>query len=127
MTNPGGERNRERTGQRPLTQLSGIARKVKGVRHLDVDLYMFCPVCKTPTIFFEVKPVCVKDSEWAQVRMLAGHFGHGTQAALVVEQGERLGIKTYDSETDYIHPLLWVDEEYLIRYMEQVRDQHGCY
>jgi hypothetical protein len=48
--------NEERSHYRYVSTLSYWARRVPGVRHLDLDLYQYCPRCKQPEAFCEVKP-----------------------------------------------------------------------
>lgn len=117
--------NIERTGQRKLTKLSGVARKVDRVRHYDVDLFQACALCHRPQAFCEVKSTLVPDAYWKQMRLHADKWGHGCVALLVVEapSGE-IGIKRYDGT---IGALVWGDEDMLRKVLEQARDQHECW
>ena len=47
--------NVERNHRRYVSTASYWARDVKNVRHLDCDLFQYCPKCKRPEMFFEVK------------------------------------------------------------------------
>lgn len=129
VPNPGTRRNSERTGQRKLTRLSKVARTVDNVRHVDVDLLQYCAACKNPEAVFEVKSKPVSVWEWEQVRRLAGHFGHGCIAALVIETwyGD-IGISIYDTRTGEIDGVRWSgDEQALVKVMEDARDRHECW
>jgi hypothetical protein len=120
-------RNVERTGKRKLTRTSQVARGIRGVRHLDQDLFQWCPDCKRPELFVEVKSVPVSKSEWDMTRRFADYFQHNCLALLVVEAwyGD-LGVQIYDGET--ISDLHWSDtEDYLISVMERARDSHVCW
>ena len=120
-------RNQERTGQRHVTQLSGLARKVEGVRHCDLDLYQFCPRCKRPELFAEVKSRLVSRWEWEQARRHAAYYGHGCLAILVIEGRESLGVTVYDSADNTISDVNWSGAGYLTSVLERARDIHVCW
>jgi hypothetical protein len=122
----GTARNVERTGRRKPTRLSAIARAVENVRHTDVDLTQWCPECKKPQVFAEVKSTPVHDSEWDQARRHARTYSHGCIAILVVELPDDLGVKVYNSADDSTGDMKW-GENFLIRVLEHARDIHGCY
>jgi hypothetical protein len=117
--------NVERTGKRKVTRLSSIARKIEGVRHVDLDLTQWCPKCKRPEIFAEVKGRLAPDGEWDQARRHAKFYGHNAIALLVIE-AEDIGVKVYASSDDKIRDVIW-GEEYLIRVLSQARDMHTCW
>lgn len=52
MTHIGTSNNIERTFERDLT-FSRFMRTVEGVRHLDLDLYQYCPSCSRIQVVFE--------------------------------------------------------------------------
>lgn len=125
-------RNKERTGKRHVTVLSGLARKVADVRHCDLDLYQWCPRCKRPQLFAEVKSQLVSKWEWEQTRRHASYYGHGCLAILVIEgrnvEGqESLGCVVYDSADNSISDVNWTGEEYLTSVLERARDIHVCW
>jgi hypothetical protein len=124
MTNPGTARNAERTGKRTVSRLSSVARKVENVRHYDCDLYQVCARCKYPQLFAEVKSYDASDSEWLQTRLLADSFD--CIAILVIEKGDDLGVKTYNSLSGIITPLIWGRENYLLSILKAARDRHEC-
>lgn len=127
--NPGTRRNAERTGQRKVTRLSKAARTVENVRHVDIDLFQYCPSCKKPQAFFEVKSKPVSSWEWEQTRRLAESFGHGCVAVLVVETwyGD-IGVSVYDPEISEVQGLVWSgDEAGLVKVLESIRDTHECW
>jgi len=130
MTNPGTSRNVERTGKRKVTRLSTVARGVEHVRHVDIDLFQFCPDCKKPEAFFEVKSKPVSAWEWEQTRRLAESFGHGCVAVLVVETwyGD-IGLSVYDPGAgDDVPSVMWSgDESNLVKVLEAARDVHVCW
>lgn len=121
-------RNVERTGKRRLTRLSGIARKVEGVRHLDIDLTQWCPLCSRPEAFCEVKSQVVSDAEWKQMRLHAAFWGHNCLGLLVIESSSgEFGVKVYDSAADTIIPVQWGDEDLVRSVLEKARDLHACW
>ena len=120
-------RNTERTGRRHVTQLSGLARMVEDVRHCDLDLYQFCPRCKRPQLFAEVKSRLVSKWEWEQARRHAAYYGHGCLAILVIEGRESLGCVVYDSADDTISRVNWTGAGYLTSVLERARDIHVCW
>lgn len=116
-------RNTERTGQRRLTKLSGIARRIEGVRHLDCDLFQYCPRCKHPQAFMEVKRVLVSDREWEQMRFHAGFWG--CMALLIIEPDVgNFGVKVFDGKE--ISEVEWGDEDLITGVLERARDEHRC-
>lgn len=120
--------NVERTGRRKVTRLSSIARTVKDVRHVDIDLTQWCPQCKRPQIFAEVKSYPVRDAEWDQMRRHAKHYGHGCIAILVIETPDgSLGVKIYSPQGESISGVNWGGEEYLRKVLEKARDIHVCW
>lgn len=124
--NPGTRRNAERTGQRKVTKLSAAARTIEGVRHVDIDLMQYCPSCKRPEAFFEVKSSPVSSWEWEQTRRLATSFG--CVAVLVVEPwyGD-IGTSVYDPSVGVVEGVTWAgDETGLLRVLEAARDRHEC-
>lgn len=124
---PGTWRNRERSGERHVSRLSSIARKVCDVRGIDIDYVQYCPECKAPQAFCEVKSYDVYDKEWEQVRSFARHWGNGCIALLVIEAERRLGYKHYLSSTHlYMAHPTWCDEAGIQRVLEQARDIHEC-
>lgn len=76
--------NAERSHYRYVSTLSYWARRVRGVRHLDLDLYQYCPRCFTPEVFFEVKPATIHEAYWQMTRKLADDTP-GSCALLVAE------------------------------------------
>jgi hypothetical protein len=122
---PGTWRNRERTSQRSVTRLSTIARTIEKVRHTDVDLTQWCPRCKKPEVFAEVKRSVVSDHEWDQVRRHAKTYGHGCIAILVIEGIDIIGVKVY--KDDVISDITWGGEEDVIQVLESARDAHSCW
>jgi hypothetical protein len=125
MTVVGTWRNQERTGQRSVTKLSTIARGIKNVRHTDVDLTQWCPRCKKPEVFAEVKRSVVSDYEWDQVRRHAKTYGHDCIAILVIEGIGTIGIKVY--KDGVISDITWGGEEDVIQVLESARDAHACW
>lgn len=123
--NPGTARNRERTGQRYVSKTSAIARKIRNVRHTDVDLTQWCPKCKRPECFIEVKRYLVSDHEWDQVRRHAAFYSHGCIAILVIETLDSIGIKTYEDGT--VSDVTWGGEDVLVEVLVRARDVHGCW
>jgi hypothetical protein len=121
----GTARNKERTGQRYVSKTSAIARKIQRVRHVDIDLTQYCPKCKRPQAFMEVKRYLVSDHEWDQMRRHAAFYSHGCVAILVVETLDDIGVKTWDDGV--ISDVTWGGEEHLITVLEQARDVHECY
>lgn len=124
----GTARNIERSGKRSVTKLSTIARKVPGIRAIDIDLVPYCPRCKHPLAFCESKRTLVSDAEWDQMRRHARHYGHGVIALLVIEpDAGPLGVKVYDPAADSISPVSWGGEEFLLHVLGSARDSHACY
>ena len=121
----GTPRNRERTGQRYVSKTSAIARKIPRVRHTDVDLTQWCPKCKRPEAFIEVKRYLVSDHEWDQARRHAAFYSHGCIAMLVIETLDSIGVKTWEEGT--ISDVAWGGEELLVEVLERARDVHGCW
>jgi hypothetical protein len=121
----GTARNQERTGQRYVSKTSAIARKIPRVRHTDVDLTQWCPKCKRPQCFIEVKRYLVSDHEWDQVRRHAAFYGHDCIALLVIETLDAIGIKAYDDGV--ISDVKWGEEEDLAGVLESARDRHECW
>lgn len=118
----GTRRNVERTGQRYVSRLSAIARQVEDIRVLDLDLWTYCPYCKRPELFAEVKKYMVTDAEWAQTRMLAEDYG--CMALLVIETPGDIGVRIYwDGD---ITPVTWGGEEDVARVLRDARDRHVC-
>jgi hypothetical protein len=126
-TQVGTWRNAERSGKRSVTRLSTVARRVENVRHTDVDLTQWCPRCRKPQIFAEVKRSVVSDYEWDQARRHAKTYGHGCIAILVIEGIDVIGIKIYDSGTQEISDVTWGDEGSLRTVLEAARDRHECW
>lgn len=125
---PGTRRNIERTGERHVTRLSSVARRVENVRGIDVDYVQYCPRCRSPQVFCEVKSRDVHDREWEQVRIFARHWGNGCIALLVIEPPQQyLGYRAYYSSTDLFmaHPV-YGSEDDLQRKLEHARDIHEC-
>ena len=127
--NPGTYRNVERTGERKVTRLSAVARRVSGVRHVDIDLVQWCPRCKKPQMFAEVKSHLIPDTQWEQMRRHADVYGHRCIALLVVEapESELVGVRVYTSEDKKLNGIVWGDEEYLRRVLARARDIHECW
>jgi hypothetical protein len=120
-------RNFERTGQRKVTRLSSIARKVEGVRGIDIDYVQHCYRCLRPTAFCESKGILVSDREWQYIRKHAEFYGNYCLAILVVEpRSGTLGVKYYNSSTGEIYGPKWGTEELLITVLEKARDWHKC-
>lgn len=119
-------RNVERTGRRQVTRLSTLARKVGNVRHMDLDLIQWCPRCKRPELFAEVKGRQVSTWEWEQTRRHAAYYGHGCLAILVIEKAGDVGCLVYDSADDTISGRQ-SGEEYLTSVLERARDIHVCW
>ena len=120
-------RNVERTGQRKVTRLSSIARKVDNVRGIDIDYVQHCRYCLRPTAFCESKGILVSDKEWEYVRNHAAFYGNRCLAMLVVEsRDDTLGVKYFDSSTGEIHGPKWGGEELVIGVLEKARDWHAC-
>ena len=124
---PGTWRNTERTGQRTVTKLSTVARQIDKVRHVDIDLTQWCPRCKRPQVFAEVKRYLVSDYEWEQVRRHAAFYSHDCIAILVIETLDDIGVKVYDPAFDLLTDVTWGGEEYLTRVLERARDIHVCW
>lgn len=124
MTLPGTARNAERTGKRKVTRLSAIARKVAGIRAIDIDLVPYCPSCGAPLAFCEVKSYEVHDAEWAQIRRHADFYG--CLAILVIEKGDDIGVRFYESWKGTITPVAYGGESHLLRALEHARDIHEC-
>jgi hypothetical protein len=120
-------RNQERTGKRHVTFLSGLARNVENVRHCDLDLYQWCPRCKRPQLFAEVKSTLVSRWQWEQTRRHAAYYGHGCLAILVVEGQGSIGCVVYDSADGSISDPDWTGEAYLTSVLERARDIHKCW
>lgn len=120
-------RNTERTGKRRVTRLSTIARSVPHVRHMDMDLIQWCPKCKRPQLFAEVKSSFVNKWEWEQTRKHASYYGHGCLAILVVEGKDVLGTVVYDSADDSFTTTPRAGEAYLTSVLERARDIHVCW
>lgn len=74
--------NEERDWRRYVTTSSIWARKVPGLRHLDLDLFQYCNICTKPELFIEVKSSVPKGG-WAITKILGKSFG--VPAALVIE------------------------------------------
>jgi hypothetical protein len=128
MDQVGSWRNQERTGKRKVTKLSSVARKVADVRHVDIDLTQWCPGCKRPQVFAEVKRRVVSDHEWDQVRRHAAYYAHGCLGLLVIEGDTAdIGVKVYDPVDDTISPVVWGEESYLQEVLERARDSHLCW
>lgn len=127
--NPGTWRNAERTGERKVTRLSTVARTIPRVRHVDIDLVQYCPKCKKPQVFAEVKSHVIPDSQWDQMRRHADAYGHKCIALLVVEvpDSELLGVRVYTSEDKKLTEVVWGDEEHLGRVLARARDIHECW
>ena len=120
-------RNVERTGRRKVTRLSSIARKVEGVRGIDIDYVQYDPRCLHPTAFCESKGILVSDREWEYIRRHAEFYGNACLAVLVVENKDgSLGVKYYNSATGKIYGPRWGGEELLIGVLERARDWHKC-
>lgn len=120
-------RNVERSGKRKVTRLSSIARKIEGVRGIDIDYVQYDPRCLHPTAFCESKGILVSDKEWEYVRRHAEYYGNGCLAMLVVEaRSGDLGVKYYDSSSGEIHGPKWGGEELVISVLEKARDRHRC-
>src|SRR6266704_5117135 len=120
-------RNFERTGQRKVTRLSTIARKVEGVRGIDIDYVQYDPRCLHPTAFCESKGILVSDKEWEYIRKHAEFYGNNCLAVLVVESRDgSIGVKYYNSSTEEIYGPKWGTEELLIGVLEKARDWHTC-
>lgn len=124
---PGTWRNRERTGERPLSRLSGIARHVGNVRHTDIDLTQWCPACRRPQVFAEVKSAPARDGEWDQCRRHASFYAHGCLAMLVIEGAGCLGMRVYDSRDGRISNVKYGDEEMVTAVLGYARDIHRCW
>lgn len=107
--------------------LSAAARQVEHVRHMDIDLTQWCPKCKRPQLFAEVKSKLVNKWEWEQTRRHAAFYGHGCLAILVIEGAGGTGLMTYDSADDSVSPVEWSGEEGVIRVLERARDTHVCW
>lgn len=122
----GTDRNVERTGKRRVSRLSAIARRVEDVRGIDVDYVQYCPACRYPQAFCEVKSREVHDKEWEQVRLFAAHYGNQCLALLVVEKGSQIGVKRYSSWSGIISPLFYGGEGHLLQALEHARDIHAC-
>jgi len=125
VPNPGTARNKERTGQRYVSRTSAVARKIRHVRHVDIDLTQYCPKCKRPQAFMEVKRYLVSDHEWDQMRRHAAFYSHGCVAILVIETLDDIGVKTWDEGT--ISDVTWGGEEHLMSVLEGARDAHVCW
>jgi hypothetical protein len=123
----GTSRNVERSGRRHVTRTSSIARSIEDVRHVDIDLCQYCPKCKRPEAYVEVKRMLVSDHEWDQVRRHADLCGHKCLALLVVEWDDSLGVKYFDSENGQIYGPKWGGDEVLIKVFELARDRHACW
>jgi hypothetical protein len=119
-------RNAERSGQRKPTRLSGIARRIENVRHTDVDLTQWCPQCKKPQVFAEVKSMPVPDAEWDQARRHAKTYSRGCIAILVIELPGDLGVRIYNPADDTLGETKW-GEDFLVRVLQRARDRHECY
>lgn len=123
----GTERNQERTGKRRVSRLSAIARRVEDVRGIDVDYVQYCPRCRYPQAFCEVKSREVHDKEWEQVRILASHYGNHCVALLIIEAERRLGYKEYFSSTNlFMAHATYGTEEDILLLLEHARDIHEC-
>jgi hypothetical protein len=123
----GSVRNTERTGKRTVSKLSSVARRVEKIRAIDVDLVTYCPRCKSPQSFCEVKKYLVSDYEWEQMRLHAKHWGGGAIAILVVEpELGQIGVRVYDPAKETISTVNWGGEEYLQKVLEAARDRHEC-
>jgi hypothetical protein len=120
----GTARNRERTGQRYVSKTSAIARKIKGVRHLDVDLVQYCGSCWRPEVFMEVKKYLVSDSEWRQMRQHAKDYN--CVALLIIETLDDIGVKAFYPDTQLMSEVEWGGEERLTELLEWARDRHIC-
>ena len=120
-------RNVERSGKRKVTRLSSIARKIEGVRGIDIDYVQHCRRCLLPTAFCESKGILVSDKEWEYVRNHAAFYGNHCLAMLVVEaRSGDLGVKYFDSDTGEIYGPKWGGEELVISVLEKARDRHRC-
>lgn len=120
----GTPRNVERTGRRKVTRLSAIARKVEGIRAIDIDLVPYCPRCGDPLAFCEVKSYEVHDAEWSQIRRHADFWG--CVAILVIEKGNDIGVRMYSSFSGLTTPVFYGGEEYLLSVLCRARDIHSC-
>lgn len=123
----GTPRNREITGRRTVSALSRIARNIENVRHTDLDLTQWCPRCKRPQVFAEVKRILTGDHEWDQARRHAAFYGHHAIALLVVENSTSIGVKVFSSDDGSISPVKWGTGKDLQEIMENARDNHECY
>jgi hypothetical protein len=111
-----------------VSRLSKVARTVENVRHIDIDLIQWCPLCKRPELFAEVKSALVNDWEWDLARRHAAFWGHGCLAILVIETSRGdIGVKVYDSAKDQISSVSWADEDFLVTILEKARDGHECW
>jgi hypothetical protein len=130
--NPGTANNNERSdGYRKVPAVSGYARPVTGVRHLDLDLYQYCPDCGEPQIFVESKTIKEQTyaANWGQTRRFAEAFG--VPAMLVIEKfsGESLGVKLARAPEYLIQDKGWRTQPELQKFFEHARDLHaakGC-
>lgn len=120
----GTQRNQERTGKRTVTRLSAIARKVEGIRAIDIDLVPYCPRCGDPLAFCEVKPYEVHDAEWRQIRRHADFWG--CLALLVIEKENDIGVKIYNSFSGLTTPVFYGGEKHLLSVLCDARDIHVC-
>ena len=89
-----------------------------------MDLYQYCPECKRPQAYIEVKGTVVRDAEWEQVRLHAEQFG--CLAILVVEKDSALIVKYFDGTSGEIRGPKSGGEEMLLYVLEKARDQHKC-
>lgn len=94
---------------------------------MDLDLIQWCPECKRPQLFAEVKSSFVSRREWEQTRRHASYYGHGCLAILVIEGQDAIGTVVYDSADDSISEAPRAGEQYLTSVLERARDIHVCW
>lgn len=131
---PVGTTNVERSGERHVTELSRLHRKVvrvRGTRGLDLDLFVYCNLCKKPYLFCEVKPYEVSEASWLMTRKLALYIGHGCMALLAVEparppEGMTIGFKFWDP-VNGISALSWHTEKSAVETLDLLAESHRCW
>jgi hypothetical protein len=121
----GTRRNSERTGQRKLTRLSAIARRIEDVRGIDIDYVQYCHSCLYPEIFCEVKRTVVHDGEWRMMRVFARHYGCMAMLCIEPDLGP-VGVRVYDAADNSVSLLDWCGEEGAEAVLRMARDRHEC-
>jgi hypothetical protein len=101
----GGPSNVERTGTRDLT-LSRALRKIPDVRHIDIDMLQYCPLCRKIEVVVEASADPRKASDLARrvgkqltantVLIIHRYNDDDQQYPVIVSTWTPTGLKVYD-------------------------------